>query len=57
MHIEGYISVVTLAGVIWVIAEFRLMKWKHERMWADYEKRHGMNGLGHELKQEVARGA
>lgn len=40
MHIDGYVSIATLGGIIWVIAEFRLMKWQHKKMWADYERRH-----------------
>ena len=44
MQVAGYISIATLVGIIWVIAEFRLIKYQHSKMWKDYEKRHGMNG-------------
>lgn len=44
MHFEGYVSVATLAAVLWVLAEVRLKNWKLEKLWKWYESVHGMNG-------------
>lgn len=48
MHVEGYISLACLGGIIWVLAEVRLSKWKLEKVWKWYEQVHGMNGTKRE---------
>ena len=44
MEFAGYVSIGTLLGIFWVIAELRLMKYQHTLMWNDYKTRHGING-------------
>lgn len=46
IHFEGYISLATLAAVLGLYGKLYLMNWKFNRMWRDYEVRHGMNGQG-----------
>ena len=44
MHVEGYVSIVTLCSVLYLIGDWKLVKWKFNKLWREYEIRHNMNG-------------
>lgn len=48
-EIRGY---ATLGGVIWILGEIRVSKWKLDKLWSWYEKLHGMNGGENSVKVE-----
>lgn len=46
IRIEAYLSLATLLAVLGLYGRLYLMAWKIDRLWRDYEIRHGINGHG-----------
>ena len=37
-------NLAVLFALLGIYSRISVMSWQHKKMWADYEKRHGMNG-------------